>query len=183
MTVSKEESAVPYGRLLTLANSSSYLHDAYLHGDEMAPFICARVVVQLRIPDNKIPAWVAGYFVRLGGKYMQESERAIRAGRKRPSLDEIAGVGHMKSTRWTRAKRRHEAVLIGYVFKTNVQRARASKDGKNLVFMDWEGRPVTILDGRGRPTREFQVALGESVGVAGASDEATYRKVRRLLKA
>ena len=174
---------------------SIMMHERFEQGDQLAPFHWA-YTWKIGLCSGPMPRWVAEYFATLAADYDQGAREARREGEKPKTLDELAGLSHIKPNPWKAADRRYKAILLKHFFESIVRAARSGRQDTALVmwqegvakFTDGRCSPVAVLDGRGRPTRDFQIALGLAHGFTARAPattkegrEAIYRAVRQLL--
>ena len=154
----------------------SGFHQAFLDGDNLAPFQELLVWKLSGEPVSRIPDWVVEHFAEILITYFREARTKPNA-----NFRQIAGLTNAKGSAWSVAALANKGRLYRYAFDRCL---RDAINGTDKIFLGTDNRPISILDKRDRPTSKFQAELARLIGLAPqtASNEAAYRAARKALR-
>ena len=172
------------GRVLQADDCARSIELRFRKGSRLAVFECLALWKAEGLPFQTLPGWAIEELGKIGSVYYEACIASHLKNKKNlPRFEQFAGLGGTKGKpdEFRVADISEKAKSFKTIYDL-ICTAAANGEPEYQTWEDSAGKPVKVLDRRGRPTREFTVTIVRTFGVRGNSSDADYRTARRMLR-
>ncbi len=171
------------GRVLQADNFARSIEQRFRDGSPLAVFECLDLWENEGLPFQTLPGWAIEEWGKIGLAYYKACIASHLDNKKLPRFEQLARLGGTKGKpdEFRVADISEKAKSFKTVYDLICTAAR-NGEPEYQTWEDSAGKPVKVLNRRGRPTQEFTVTIVRTFGVIGNSSNADYRTALRMLR-